>query len=166
MPNVFDSFKFKWEGAEYEVPSDRIFGAIARVEEHVSLGELYAMIDNYRAVKNTQLAAAYSALLGYVGKPTSRESIYAVIFPADSDARVNTINAITGLLQLMIPDKVKKDAVAAAEKQLSSGQEPKNGNRRVRRAAASSSKRRSKRHTVGGSSPKNSGDSTPPSSGG
>jgi hypothetical protein len=168
---VFEDFKFKFKGKEHSIPSDRIMAAIARVEQHVTLGELYEMYGSLGKVKLTAIAGAYSQLLQMAGTPVSPDVIYQELFPGADASRSSPgeseiLGAIIGLISLMMPPETARKAAqqaaqsaAATEAALADGVALKNGNRRTRRAAASSSNRRSKRHEDGVSPPNSSGGS-------
>lgn len=177
MAGIFEDVRLVWDGVTYTIPSNKVMGAIARIEQHVTLTELYMMVADRAKVRMTPLAKAYASVLSYAGaKDLDDEQVYIGLFGID---RMDSVtSAINGLLELMIPPTELAKMKAAAEKELrnqrkaaDAGKEgappPGKPNRAQRRAAASrSSRKRSEPRTRGGSSPPSSGSSIPPSSGG
>lgn len=132
---------------EWVIPPNRVLGAIARIEEVVSLHEL-SQFASRGAVPLAKLATAYASVLRYAGAKATPEEVYAKLFEGNRGDRVNA--AITGLLVMMIPPK--RTGVEA----------PAMGN--ASPAAAPLSPKRTKRRSGrGGSALASSGSSTPSS---
>jgi hypothetical protein len=124
---AFDDVELEWAGKAYTIPANKVMGAIARIEDVMTLGELLAYVERETAPFG-KIAAAYGAVLRYAGCKVSDEDVYRGIFaaarPADTQSIV--ITSLTTLLAMMMPKQ------AAAEK------ESPQGNRKARRAAAGS----------------------------
>jgi hypothetical protein len=105
-------------------------GAIACVEQHVTLHELY-LGSATGAVKLSNLSAAYAAVLTYAeAKGATQEAVYASMFGQDTGRDI-IFEAIRGLLVMMIPPQdLQKETT-----------DPK-ANRQIRRAASSLSRKR------------------------
>lgn len=126
----FDDIHLGWKGQKYTIPAHRVMGAIKRIEDQITLGELQASASR-GSLKLGRIAGAYAELLRYAGADGVTETdVYAGMFT--EDAQANVVGAVSALLSMMIPRNVKLGIASPGE-----------GNRRARRTARSSSKRRS-----------------------
>lgn len=109
MPAVFEDVKLQWRGDTYIIPSNRVMGAIARVEQHVTLNELYTSVDERGTIKIGTMAMAYGSLLRYAGAVTaSDDDVYAGMFKDSADGNL-MIEAIRGLIGLMMPPALRRE---------------------------------------------------------
>lgn len=105
MSGVFQDVTIEWEGVKYTIPSDRMFGAIMVIENHVTLLELHRMANAGAAFKMTQIASAYQALLEYAGaKELDAEHVYKGMYSGEH-IQANVMSSITSLLHLMVPPR-------------------------------------------------------------
>ena len=95
--SVFQEVKLGFKGEEYTIPPDRVMGAIAVVEEHVTFADL---VDTKRP-KLARIAQAFGALLRYAGAKVEDDVVYSAMF--DGKTGVQIQNAISGLLEIMVP---------------------------------------------------------------
>jgi hypothetical protein len=148
---IFDDIRLGWKGVPFLIPANRIMGALARVEDIVTLDELQRF-----AVRKTapmaKLSMAYGSLLRYAGCFVSDEAVYSEMVRSDDGAAVMT--AINGLMSMMLPPVRDEDI---EKKEAPSGNSP---------SAAKSSKRSRLRSGRGSSRRKNSGRSIRANSGG
>lgn len=100
--SVFEDFRFEWNGREHIIPAGRMMGAIGAVEEHLTLHEIHAMMQERKTVRMERIACAYGALLRYSGVEVTDDEVYASFF-ADGAARDKLIASLIGLQQLMLP---------------------------------------------------------------
>lgn len=121
---IFEDIKIEWDGDEYVVPSNRVMGAIARVEEFVTLKELSEFSQKPEGAKYAKLSQAYGTLLRYAGAKVEDEEVYEAMFPknsADEDFRARLYAALGGLLKTMLPPRslstVEEGAVVTEGKQ-------------------------------------------------
>jgi hypothetical protein len=100
----FRDVTLEWEGKSYTIPANRIFGAIARIEEHIFLSELsQAAVGN---LSFTKASRAWAALLDYAGcKGVNPEDVYADMFSEgpDGQKRVNVLMGFRLLELIMLP---------------------------------------------------------------
>lgn len=129
--SVFEPYEINWCGRDYVIPADQILRAIAVVEQHVTLHELMEVMAKRQTVKMGTMAAAYAALLRFVGVKTTDDEVYASFFNT-GDGADTIISAVRGLQMLMIPPSSFKPDPA--------GKSPDE-----KRAAARSSKKHSRR---------------------
>lgn len=103
---IFEPVVLTWDGQEYEIAPDRTMGAIARIEEIITLKEVgeYAMKGDAPIAK---LSMAYGAVLRYAGCKVKDEEIYAGMFQGASDTSV--LGCINALLAMMIPPSRDKN---------------------------------------------------------
>lgn len=102
MAAVFEDIRLEWGGEEFVIPSDRVMGAIMRVEEHVTLAELHEDAAKRRTVRMGRLASAYGSLLRYAGARVSDDEVYAGMFSGAEKSEA-TMTAMQGLMMMMVP---------------------------------------------------------------
>jgi hypothetical protein len=135
MAGVFQDVHLEWKGKRYTIPSNKMMGAIARIEQHVTLKELYVAAADRGTLKLGTLAAAYGSVLRYAGAAVDDEDVYSGMF--QDGAQDAIIGALEGLMAMMIPPSATAAKPGGDVK-------PGNPNRRARRAAASLSRKRTK----------------------
>lgn len=124
---LFDDIKLEWAGKAYIIPANKVLGAIARIEEIVSIRELAACARE-STLPVAKLSMAYGSVLRYAGAEVDDEDVYAGIFSGGDHAH-QVATAVGGLLAMMIPNSLKTTATAETD----------SGN--VKPTAASSKKR-------------------------
>ena len=100
--SIFDDVRLSWAGKPYLIPAHRVLGAIARIEEVVTLQELSAYAARGTAPMAI-IAKAYAAVLEYAGASVTAEEVYAGMFDPAAGGEVGA--AVSGLLGMMIPPK-------------------------------------------------------------
>lgn len=143
MGGIFEPITLKWRDDEFVVPSNRVMGAIARVEEVVTLKELLDELNDGGRIRMARLATAYATLLRYAGAGVTDEEIYADMFGRET-ATATAQQSIHTILALMVPPKVE-----------TRGEEPPPGKQET--AASSSPPRTEQRSESGESGPTTSG---------
>lgn len=109
---TFKPVLLEWGGREYTIEPRRVLGAIALIEESLSLTELSNYSLGRVAPRMVKIAQVYTSLLQYAGcKEVSTEEVYAHLFGKDEDGRVNTTEVILGLLLLMVPPQYHDEEV-------------------------------------------------------
>jgi hypothetical protein len=134
---AFADIEMVWAGKTYTIQSHRVMGAIARIEDVITLPELqaYSARGTYPLAK---LCTAYATVLKYAGARVTDEEIYEMAF-AGEGAQEAVINGVLNLMQMMVPASARaKMEAAIAEADL--------GNSRP--AAAASSKKPTKRRSA------------------
>lgn len=99
--SVFEPIHMEWNGEKFTIPANRVLGAIARIEEHVTLNELRTDAGGRGTVRMVVLSRAYASVLRYAGAAVADEEVYESIFEKTGGARM--LEAIQGLMMLMIP---------------------------------------------------------------
>ena len=100
---VFKPVSFEWEGETYTVPPDRVLGAIAIIEEHVSFNYLAAAVKGQN-IPLSKLAVVYGEVLRYAGAPVTNDEVYAGMF--SGDLATSIFQALNMLLHMMLPPSV------------------------------------------------------------
>ncbi|MFN7177113.1 MAG: hypothetical protein ACK4MX_09515 [Thermaurantiacus sp.] len=100
--SIFEAYNLEWAGEKLVIPPDRVMCAIAVVEQHITLHELFEVMGRRKTVEMVRLAEAYAALLNFAGAEVSAEEVYASFFMSGDQASA-IISAVRGLQMLMIP---------------------------------------------------------------
>lgn len=109
---------------DYPIPPEKIFGAIATVEEHVTLKELAEGVARTGKVSLTRIALAYAAVLKYAGaKNVTPDQVYVSMFNQGVGEKA-VISALNGLLGLMIPPAAVEAAAKKVEEETGKPGEP------------------------------------------
>lgn len=103
--NVFENIELKWEGKVYAIPSNRMMGALARLEEVITLGEMRDFAIR-KAAPIAKMSMAYGALLRYAGGVVTDDEVYLKMAEG---SEVSILDVIKNVLLLMVPPSVRKD---------------------------------------------------------
>lgn len=122
MARGFEDLSFEWAGKTYPLPANRVLGAIARIEDVITLNELQRH-GQKGSTPLAKLAMAYGVLLRYAGAEVSDTDIYEAMFGTGSNVETQSIvEAIVTLISMMIPPSAQS-AMAPKKKD-----EPAKGN--------------------------------------
>ncbi len=97
--SVFEPVTLSWKGEDYTVEADRVMMLIAKIEEIITLGEVY----NYAqkgAAPVAKISMAYGVALRYAGAKVRDDEVYKGLFSGGED---NIPKALEVLLSMMIP---------------------------------------------------------------
>lgn len=110
MSKFFEPIELEWNGEQYTIPSNRVLGAIAIIENHVTFTELADA-----AVKNrmpmVRLSQAWGAVLRYAGAKIEDDEVYSLMFSGDIKNQI--VTSVNALMVMMLPPS----AIAKAEKE-------------------------------------------------
>lgn len=137
--SVFDDIRLHWQGRDYVIRSNRVMGAIARIEDHLTIAELQQYSERNTAPL-AKIAMAYGAVLRYAGARVDDDEVYEGLFAADDSSEV-IMASLQTLLTMMVPPSA---LVSGSD---GSGEPPK-GNSKP--AAARSSKKPTRRRSASG----------------
>ena len=103
--SIFQEIVLEWAGQEYKIAPDKVMGAIATIEDIVTLKEIgeYAQRGNPSISK---IAMAYGAVLRYAGAKIRDDEVYAGMFSGESSS--SAMSSISNLLMMMIPPAAVK----------------------------------------------------------
>lgn len=124
---IFDDVKIGWKDKDYVIPAKQVLGAIARIEECITLPELAAFAKRGTAPL-VRLSQAYGSVLRYAGADVSDEEVYEGIF-ASGDQQTAIVLSVQHLIEMMVPPSERLKAAAPGKS---------------RKAAASSSRKRTR----------------------
>jgi ribosomal protein L12E/L44/L45/RPP1/RPP2 len=102
----FEAVTLKWKGQAFTIPPHRVLGAIACIEEHLTLDVIHRAHEG-RHVPAAKVSLAFAAVLRYAGAAVEDVEVYTAIFqPNDSHMQ----QALTALLMMMVPPSLKASA--------------------------------------------------------
>ena len=130
---IFQPITLGWNGETYTIPADRVLGAIAVVEEHITFMELIAATKGRPQL--VAISRAFAGVLRYAGGNFTDDDVYAGMFKQGS-AQQQAINAVNTLLVMMVPP----DELKGKSAETSSGNSPA----AARKQSGRSTKRRSR----------------------
>jgi hypothetical protein len=100
---MFAPVELTWADQSYVIPPDRVLGAVAVVEEHLTMAELAQEAQTGR-MRLARLSRAFGALLRYAGGRITDDEVYAGIFEGDPGAvRERIVTGVNTLMALMVP---------------------------------------------------------------
>lgn len=117
----FEDIRLQWAGKDYVIPARRELGAIARVEDVLTLNEVQRFSAR-GAVPTAKIAMAFGSLLRYAGATFTDEEVYAGMFGGagtSGDAGVAATSALVAIL--MRPYKHVEKLMAEEEKEAARG---------------------------------------------
>ncbi len=100
---AFDAVTLAWAGSNYVIPSNRVMGAIARIEDVVTLEEL-GRYGERGTMPIAKLAMAYGAVLRYAGAKVEDEDVFTGMF-SDGQKQSDIVTAMMSLLSMMLPPR-------------------------------------------------------------
>jgi len=102
---MFDEIKLAWGGRDYVIAPNRVLGAIAAVEEHITMVELMRHV-----VAGTtpvaRLAFAHTALLNYAGVQVGSDEVYEWLI-GDPNELMRLSDCLNTILAMMMPPSVR-----------------------------------------------------------
>lgn len=105
----FDDIHLEWADRKYTIKRDRVLGAIARVEDVLTLSEL-SRFHQRGTAPMAKIAMAYGAVLRYAGAKVSDDEVAQGLGEMNADS---VVEAIMGLLLMMAPKLSSADKEAA-----------------------------------------------------
>jgi hypothetical protein len=100
---MFAPVELMWADQTYVILPDRILGAVAVVEEHLTMAELAQEAQSGR-MRLARLSRAFGALLRYAGARITDDEVYTGLFEGDPIAvRERIIMGVNTLMALMVP---------------------------------------------------------------
>lgn len=106
---IFDDITLVWNGVDHKIPASRVLGAIARIEDVLTLQELHKFQEERGTAPMARLSQAYGSLLRYAGAGVTDDEVYVGLFSGGDSAVV--ANSIRQLIFMMIPPTIlKKEA--------------------------------------------------------
>jgi hypothetical protein len=98
--NGFQDIDLEWYGRIYPIKSHRVMGAIARIEDFITLPELKVYLQR-GAIPLAKLSMVLGALLRYAGADVRDEEVYEKALSATDE--VSVLTTVVNVMKLMIP---------------------------------------------------------------
>lgn len=108
--SIFEPITLNWNDREYTIPSNRVMGAIRKIEDVVTLDQL-AKYAEQEAAPLAKVASAYGAVLRYAGCHVTDEDVYALMYD-EAQSTVVLMTAVQGILAMMLP-RNQRDKLAS-----------------------------------------------------
>jgi hypothetical protein len=133
--SLFESQTLMWKGETYVIPSNRMLGAIATIEEHLTVNEM--VVAAFGRPSMVKIARAFGALLRYAGCKVSDDEVYQSIFDPQANHVERIQEALAVFLMIMTPpaDLTHSPAMGAASGNRSAASKP--SKRSIKRRSAS-----------------------------
>lgn len=96
---MFNPIELDWKGEKYTIEADNVLRLIAKVEDHLTLGELWQFQERGGAPLG-KISAAFGVMLRYAGARVKDEEIYTSLTTGGADA---ITSATSTLLLMMVP---------------------------------------------------------------
>jgi len=125
---VFTDIEMVWAGKVYTIKSTRVMGAIAQMEEHITLGEMQSYGRRHTAPL-ARLCQGYASVLKYAGARVTAEEIYQFAFSGD-DNQMAVFLAVMNLMMVATPANKRAEfqqLVIAAQAAAAEGGEATDG---------------------------------------
>jgi hypothetical protein len=98
---LFEDQTLMWKGENYVIRSDRVLGAIAVIEEHITFTEMLTASQGRPPL--VKISRAFAALLRYAGCKVSDEEMYRSIFDLEANIMERVETALLTFLLMMTP---------------------------------------------------------------
>lgn len=115
--SIFSEVRLKWGDREYVIPAEDMMRCIAKVEDVITLAELYAF-QQRETLPLAKLSLAYATMLQQAGAENiTADKVYTAMFSnaPGVDKRALAVRAVRQLLVLMIPPEHLNKPPAEAE---------------------------------------------------
>lgn len=100
--SIFDPIELRWDDKDYVIPPNRVLGAIARIEDIITLKEIHDGVSQRGAISLSKVAMAYGAVLRYAGAKVSDDEAYEALFVGRESGTV-VITYLQTLLVMLTP---------------------------------------------------------------
>jgi len=133
---IFEDMKLGWNGADYVIPADRVLGAVAVIEEHMTFPEMMELVRHGKP-SLVGLSRTWGAVLRYAGAEVTDDEVYVGMFTGPTVSQ-RVIEAVNTLLLIMMPPTAiaAANAERAASGNLPAASKPSKPSTRRRSASA------------------------------
>jgi hypothetical protein len=108
---VFSDIELVWAGNVHTIRSHKVMGAIARIEDIITMPELRAFAGRGTAPV-AKLCSAYATVLRYAGARVTDEEVYEVAFSGEQEQEA-VIHGVLNLMKMMVPASARARLEAA-----------------------------------------------------
>ncbi len=102
----FEDIRLQWAEKDYTIKANRVLGAIARIEDVLTLNELQRF-GARKAAPMAKIAMAYGAVLRYAGASVTDDEVYAGMFGAAGTSADAVVDSVSSLVAMMVPPQTK-----------------------------------------------------------
>lgn len=118
--SVFEDVTITWKDKSFTIKSNRVMGAISRIEDILTLAQLARMQAGIDPVNMSKLAKAYHTALTYAGaEDLELDEVYSSLFSNDAKNH-NAMNCLTAIMLLMVPPASVRSSTANPQEAKSS----------------------------------------------
>jgi len=121
--SIFDPIEIRWDETVYTIAPNRVLGAIARIEDIMTLKEIHDGVASRGAISLSKTAMAYGAVLRYAGAKCTDDEVYQALFGGKADGSV-IITYLKTLLLMLTPPAGKNTAMGEQERPSPQGDVP------------------------------------------
>ena len=107
--SIFEDVTLAWKGEEFTVKAGEMMRLIAKVENEISIVEL----TRRQGPPLSKLAMGYAVALNHAGAKATHEQVYESLFMASQDDNDVIVNAVSGLLTMMMPPSTYQPQASA-----------------------------------------------------
>jgi len=100
--SVFDPIDLKWDDVSYSIAPNRVLGAIARIEDILTLKEIHDGVASRGSISLSKVAMAYGAVIRYAGAKVSDDEVYQAMFSGQVEGSA-IITYLQTLLVMLTP---------------------------------------------------------------
>ncbi len=112
---MFEDLILRWKGRSHAIQRDRVLGALASMENVLTLHELAGFLAR-DSVPVAKISTAYGAVLRHAYVEVSDAEVYAVCMGGDKEAMGEVIESMTRLLAMALPTTAEKPGRRKSEK--------------------------------------------------
>ena len=98
---IFQDVTLAWKDEEFTIPGNKVLGAIAIVEEHITFTQMIDALGRGR-LPLVAIAKAFAGVLRYAGASVTDDEAYEGMF-VGGDLQKKVIDSINTLLVMMVP---------------------------------------------------------------
>lgn len=133
---MFAPVELKWRDEVAKIPPGKILGAIACVEEHVTLSELATEAQTGR-LRMVRVARAFGSVLRYAGLQVTDDEVYTELYGGNpEEAKQRIFDSIMLLMTLMVPPGAVAQGNASAPAAVAGGGVAKQSRNSIKRSLA------------------------------
>lgn len=109
----FQDFQLSWRGRSYTIPANKMMQVIARIEDHITLGELAKFQQDKGTLPFAKLSNAFAEVINFAGGQVDAQDVYSGLCGGGAEDEQKIVGtAVSALLLMMTPP----DVIAKAAK--------------------------------------------------
>jgi hypothetical protein len=108
---MFEQVELEWKGRKYIIPPRRVMGALAKVEDHLTMIDLEQAASR-QTLPFAKIANAYAALLQWAGCPVGADEVYEGLLSGGDDQATVMLTCVQHLQELFLPRQMREKIAA------------------------------------------------------